>query len=449
MTLRPAIVLLAWLLLAAGALQAQEEDPWAGEGGGDPWAEESGDDWAEDWGDSWEDEDGGVVVTGFAELAAGMRADSDGPVGRRMTLGDARLRAEAEWIGNAFENALEANAVGDLWYDAVTSDFEVEVRDLTVAFSPAGDIDVTAGRQVLTWGTGDLLFLNDLFPKDFVSFFAGRDDEYLKAPSDTLRVGYYNDLANVDVAWTPRYQPDEYLTGRRFSFFSPQAGEVVAPDPPIGAVEPRSYELAVRLYKTVRGVEYAAYGYHGYFKQPTAIDADGRLTFAPLTSLGASVRLPLWSGLFNAEFAWYDSRDDEDGDDPAVPNSQVRFLAGFERELVANFTAGFQYYLEYTRDHDALLANSPTPQFEPDEYRHVLTNRLTYRIDQDRWTLSLFTFLSPSDEDFYLRPSVTYRQSDEWQFTAGGNWFGGREDHTFFGQLEDNSNLYVRIRYNY
>lgn len=445
MNSRPAIALLAWLLLAAGGLQAQDEDPWAGEGEGDPWAEESGDDWAEDWGDSWEDEEGGVVVTGFAELAAGMRADSDGPVGRRMTLGDARLRAEAEWIGDA----LEANAVGDLWYDAVTSDFEVEVRDLTVAFSPTDDIDVTAGRQVLTWGTGDLLFLNDLFPKDFVSFFAGRDDEYLKAPSDTVRVGYYNDLANVDVAWTPRYQPDEYLTGQRFSFFSPQAGQVVAPDPPIGAVEPRSYELAVRLYRTVRGVEYAAYGYHGYFKQPTAIDADGRLTFAPLTSLGASVRLPLWSGLFNAEFAWYDSRDDGDGDDPRVPNSQVRFLAGFERELVANFTAGFQYYLEHTRDHDALLANSPTPQFEPDEYRHVLTNRLTYRIDQDRWTLSLFTFLSPSDEDFYLRPSVTYRQSDEWQFTTGGNWFGGRKDHTFFGQLEDNSNLYVRIRYNY
>ncbi len=444
-----AITLLAALTLVAGGLAAQEDDRWvdqaADEGGEDPWAGESGDEWTEDWGDGWEDEGGGIVVTGFAELAAGMRADSDGPVGRRMTLGDARLRAEAEWIGEA----LEANAVGDVWYDGVTSDHEVEVRDLTVAFSPKEDIDVTAGRQVLTWGTGDLLFLNDLFPKDFVSFFAGRDDEYLKAPSDTVRVGFYNDLANVDVAWTPRYQPDEYLTGQRFSFFSPRARQVVAPDPPIGAVEPSRYELALRLYRMARGVEYAAYGYHGYFKQPTAVDADGRLTFAPLTSLGASLRLPLWSGLFNAEFAWYDSRDDGAGDDPTVPNSQVRFLAGFERELVASFTAGFQYYVEYTRDHDALIASSPAPQFEPEEYRQVLTNRLTYRIAQDRWTLSLFTFLSPSDEDFYLRPSVTFRQSDEWQLSAGGNWFGGRDDHTFFGQLEDNSNLYVRIRYNY
>ncbi|MEJ2603478.1 MAG: hypothetical protein P8172_09305 [Gammaproteobacteria bacterium] len=435
--------------LATAGLSAQEEDPW---GDDDPWAgegEQGEDPWSDDWGDSWEEENGGVVVTGFAELGAGARLGSVGPVDRRTTLGELRLRGEAEWTGDWLDRSLEAKAVGDVWYDTVTDDLEVEVRNLTLVFSPVADIDVTLGRQVLTWGTGDLLFLNDLFPKDFVSFFAGRDDEYLKAPSDTLRAGFYGGAANVEVAWTPRFQPDEYLTGERFSFFSPRAGTIVAPDPPIGALEPRRYELALRVYRTVRGVEYAGYGYHGYFKQPTAVDADGRLTFAPLTSVGASVRLPLWSGLFNAEFAWYESRDDANGDDPSIPNSQLRFLAGFERELVANFTAGFQYYVEHTRDHDALLENSPTPEFEPEEYRHVLTNRLTYRISQDRWTLSLFTFYSPSDADFYLRPSVSFRQSDEWQFTAGGNWFGGRDDYTFFGQLEDNTNLYVRVRYNY
>ncbi|MFW6031595.1 MAG: hypothetical protein ACOC9T_03300, partial [Myxococcota bacterium] len=32
-------------------------------------------------------------------------------------------------------------------------------------------------------GTGDLVFLNDLFPKDWRSFLLGRDLDYLKAPS--------------------------------------------------------------------------------------------------------------------------------------------------------------------------------------------------------------------------------------------------------------------------
>ena len=59
-----------------------------------------------------------------------------------------------------------------------------DVRDLTLSFSAGASTDVSIGRQVITWGTGDLVFLNDLFPKDFVSFFAGRDDDYLKAPGD-------------------------------------------------------------------------------------------------------------------------------------------------------------------------------------------------------------------------------------------------------------------------
>ena len=37
--------------------------------------------------------------------------------------------------------------------------------------------DVKIGQQVLTWGTGDYVFLNDLFPKDYPSFFAGRSDD--------------------------------------------------------------------------------------------------------------------------------------------------------------------------------------------------------------------------------------------------------------------------------
>ena len=54
-----------------------------------------------------------------------------------------------------------------------------------------------------------------------------------------------------------------------------------------------------------------------------------------------------------------------------------------------------------------------------------------------------------SDQDFYLRPSVAWRYSDQWTFTAGGNLFGGDEDYTFFGQFDDNDNAYVRVRLNY
>jgi hypothetical protein len=62
---------------------------------------------------------------------------------------------------------------------------------------------------------------------------------------------------------------------------------------------------------------------------------------------------------------------------------------------------------------------------------------------------SLFAFVSPTDEDFYLRPSVTWRRDDHWSFSSGLNVLGGSSDHTFFGQLEDDSNAWLRARFNY
>jgi hypothetical protein len=244
-----------------------------------------------------------------------------------------------------------------------------------------------------------------------------------------------------------------YLTGERFSFFSPLAGGNVAPDPPLDAEEPDddfgNGEFSLRLFRSVGGTELAAYFYRGFFKQPTALTDDLQATFAAMSAYGTSIRRPLGPGLVAGEFAWYDSRDDGSGSDPYTPNSQLRYLAAYEWEARPNFTVGLQYYVEQTLDYDRLLENSLFPGFEPDEYRQVITNRLTWRLARDRYTLSLFTFWSPSDADYYLRPAFTWRRDDHWQFVGGANLFGGEEPHTFFNQLQDASNLYLRLRYNY
>ncbi len=406
----------------------------------------------DDWGDDeWSDDvaEEGLQWSGFFEAAAGSRWDEDAQTGRRQTLGDFRLRTETQWSGER----VDASFKGEAWYDSYLQEFDAELRDLTLAFSPRANWDVKAGRQVLTWGTGDLLFLNDLFPKDWVSFFAGREDEYLKAPSNTVRSTWYSNVVNIDFAWTPVFTADEYLNGERFSFFSPLAGQRVAPNPPLAGIEPeddfKNGEFALRLFRTVNGTEWALYAYNGFFHQPSALTESFEPTFAPLTSAGVSMRGTLGKGLFNAETTYYASRDDRRGDDPRIPNDQVRVLLGYEQEAVTNLTVAFQYYLEWLQDYDELIDNSLTPTLEPDEFRHVFTNRLTYRLQQDKLTLSLFTFYSPSDSDYYIRPAISYRYSDQWSFTGGASVFGGSNAATFFNQFADNSNIYFRVRYNY
>lgn len=144
----------------------------------------------------------------------------------------------------------------------------------------------------------------------------------------------------------------------------------------------RNGELAWRLFRTVSGYELALYGYAGFTKQATALEAPGGLRrYSRLYAYGASVRGALAGGIASAETAYYDGADDE-GDSPLVPNSQWRGLAGYEHELLAELTAGVQYYVEHTLDHDRLVAASPAPEWEPSATRHVVTTRLTYRLLQ-------------------------------------------------------------------
>ncbi len=424
---------LAILLLLPSALFAQEGT----------WDDD-------DWGDeAWGDEEPSIEWSGFLEAGLGTRLQSDPLVSNRNTLEELRWRVESQWNPGKLSLVLKADAA----YDGISSSLEADVRDLSAGFTLGQNLDVKLGRQVQTWGTGDLLFLNDLFPKDWVSFFAGRDDEYLKAPGNSIRLTRFSSAVNVDFVWSPKFEPDVYLTGERFSFFSPLAGGNVAPEPPISAVKPgdslSNGEFALRLFRNFEGREYALYAYRGFFKSPNALTETLQPTFAPMTSLGASLRQPMGAGLFNAEVSWYFSSDDRSGDNPLIPNDQVRLLAGYEWEARPRFSVGLQYYLEATLDYQALIDNSPYPEFEADEYRHLLTNRLTYRSDRDKHVWSLFTFYSPSDKDAYIRPVYNYRHDDQWSVTAGANLFGGDEIHTFFSQFEDASNVYLRLRFSY
>jgi hypothetical protein len=79
----------------------------------------------------------------------------------------------------------------------------------------------------------------------------------------------------------------------------------------------------------------------------------------------------------------------------------------------------------------------------------VLTVRVRKMLMNQNLVLTLFAYYSPSDADAYLRPHVKYKIDDHWSVEVGGNIFFGRYDHTFFGQFEGNTNVFVALRYGF
>lgn len=393
----------------------------------------------------------GIDLLGFIEARAGWRLQED-DYERDVSIAEIRMQLE---LGKDLGWGQLA-AKGDLVVDDVVHQTRGELRDLNLLFSPMDIMDIKVGRQVLTWGTGDLLFINDLFPKDWESFFIGRDDEYLKAPSDAVKMSLFFNSFNLDVVYVPIFNNSNYIDGERLSYWNPLLGRTAGRDYIFKDEERNSFgndsEYSIRLSKNIGGKELALYSYSGFWKTPEGMNGDmqsPRLIYPRLSVYGASIRGAIWGGIGNIEAGYYDSRQDQSGKDSLIRNSELRFLAGFEREIGHDFTGGFQYYLEWMDDYGEYRRSLPQGSNRKDEKRNVFTVRLTKLLMNQNLRLSLFAYYSPTDKDTYLRPKVHYKVSDQWAVEAGGNIFIGSEDYTFFGQFEDNTNAYAGVRYNF
>jgi len=387
-----------------------------------------------------------IELYGFIEGRQGWRLQND-PLQKDTSISEMRLQLDltrdADWG--------IVKLKGDIIGDQVEEEVYGEIREMNILFSPLDYMDLKMGRQTLTWGTGDLLFVNDLFPKDWKSFFIGRDDEYLKAPSDAIKASIFSNLLNIDLVYTPLFNGSQYIDGTRLSYWNPILGRTAGRDFIFDDQERDSIfqdsEYAARLSKNMAGLELAFYGYYGFWKTPEGLDAEEVKLFYPeLSVYGASTRRALLGGIGNFEIGYYDSRDDRGGGDPLVRNSEIRMIAGFERELAPDLTGGFQYYLEWMQDYDTYKKTLPVNTVARDEFRHLLTLRLTKLLMNQNLRLSLFVYYSPSDQDGYIRPKAHYKITDQWAVEAGANIFAGEEDHTFFGQFQDNTNAYAGVR---
>jgi len=383
---------------------------------------------------------------GFIEARGGLRLDRRENE-RDGSIGETRLQLD---LGRQLESGgLKFKA--DLVADGVEENLRAELREAHYSFTPADNMDVRVGRQVLTWGTGDLLFINDVFGKDWQSFFIGRDDEYLKLPSDAVRVGLFLDVVNIDLVYQPLFTPSRYIDGARLSYWHGPQGRIAGRDLTFPDDQRlryfRDHDLALRLSRNLGGIEYALYGYRGFWSTPEGMDpAAMKLVYPKLSVYGGSVRGALAGGISHLEFGYYDSRDDRAGHDPNLRNSEIRLLLGHERELARDLTGGLQYYLEHKQKYGNYLAALPAGSRAADEDRHLLTLRLTKLLMQQNLRLSFFAYWSPSDEDAFLRPKAHYKITDQWAAETGANIFLGRHDHTFWGQFEDNTNAYLSLR---
>lgn len=369
---------------------------------------------------------------------------NDHPDNSNQVLNELRGQLETVNYFKEFETHLRVDGLSD----QALNENSVYVREAYIKTAPAKWVDISIGRQIMLWNTGDLLFVNDLFPKDYTSFYAGRDaeQEYLMLPIDGVSFSFYTETGQFDLVYQPEFRPYETPTGERLSFYNSLVSSTVGENQVFYPQEKNDDVYYGRYLTTLGSVEFGVYAYDGRWYSPFGFDTTTNKAYYPeLQSLGVSGRASIGGGIAIGEVAYYNSPEDNDGSNPFIPNDSLRAYVGYEHEIVKNLTMSGQFYTEKTQQYDNYVAAGGTDK----ETYNLLTLRLTKMLMKQTLILSAFVYYSPTEEDYYTRLNVFYTPSDKWMVNIGVNDFGGNSSTTLHGQLEQNSAVFGSVKYKF
>ncbi len=410
-------------------------------------------------------------ISGFVDFEQGARISGAGPAysgadSRDYVLANRRLRLKSE---KSFDKGAVYFKV-DFNHDSIVDKFSFDIREARFQYSIGKNTDLSVGRQVSTWGVGDLVFINDLFPKNWVSHFSGRDFDMIKDPSDTVRLTHYKGSWTFDLVVTPEFTADTTPTGCKYEVFDPNSGTVVLNSQACQGTSvvqrnSKSFsetELALSIKKKSGNHEFALYGYKGFYKSPMGLQAGtlpsggpGVLPYHPeLEVYGASYEGQIGPGILSFETGYYNSKEDSAGDAFFIENSAVKYLVGYRMDLSKNFSFGTQWYEETMLNYSAyeqsfLTANPTNYAYRLDKVRDTFTLRLGFKAMQETLFINIFSYLRPQDKDSFHKLEIVKRVSDQLQVSTGANIFTGSENYQdrSFGMLKDADNVFVHFKY--
>lgn len=385
-----------------------------------------------------------VTLSGFLQQNTAVNTVKSNPDGRHYKWLEERAQIKLDATGGAWRLL----AKGDLAYDHLGRQDEAELREGYVDYT-GGNWDLRIGRQVITWGVGDLVFVNDVFPKDHEALFAGRPLEYLKRGVDAVKFGAYPEFASLELVLAPTFRESRIPDARRFHLFDPMPTVTDRQ-----TVKPDRGEVGLRIYRDIAGVDAALYLYRGFQRTPAMrpdnMTAPTRITyFHPALSVyGASASGRAGNGVLSVEGAYYDARDDRSGNDFAVPNAQTRLLVGYQIQPLEDLSLGFQYYVEYMHDYGAYRAALPAGFSADHRWNQTATMRLTQFFQHQTLRLSAYASYNTSNGDYFVNPELRYSFTDKVWGALGANLFGGKRWGQF-GQLAEDDNAYLQVRYEF
>jgi len=365
-------------------------------------------------------------------------------------LKEARFRVEA--TAQSDSGAVGFAGKFDLLGDGVVGKGDIDMREFYFEYL-ADSFELRTGRQMLTWGVADRLFINDIFPKNWSAFYSGQPLEYMKEGSDMIKLSLFGNSVDSEIVFIPFAQYDITPSTDRFNLAGNRLLPVERNNKSIS-----SNEVAIRVQKTLSSIDFVFYAFSGFWHQSdkgvAVINGTTTAIYPRLNSYGFTVQDGVMGGLLSFETAYYQSVSDNDGNNPSIANSQFRYLIAYDHEIVSDVSLGIQLYGEVMQNYAGYFesANSTYQSGKGslplNRHRKIGTINLKALWLNQTLTSTLF-IMAVEGGGSMTNPDITYAVTDNFNINLGLHIFENGPNSWTLGMMKNDDNIYANAKWSF
>ena len=342
-------------------------------------------------------------------------------------------------------------------FDTDSFDFRLREAYMDLYFD---NFDIRIGKQQIVWGKADGVFITDVVSPLNLTEFLLPDFDEIRIGVTAVKFDYYIGNNTLELIWKPIFTPTK----------RPAPGSIwyVEPDFPAPATfdwsksvvnaSMENSEILGKFTAINSAIDFELMGGYIWDANPTMhIEKEFDMSSGSPVLTGLNVtpehhRLYLGGGSFSTEIkgvilrgeaAYYNGKYFQTADplsaDATIQKDYLHYLVGVDFSI-GGVLFSSQFIQQYIMDYDNYIDNP--------EAENTMTVLARYDMLGETLHLELFSYIGLTYEDALIRPKITYDFADGFSFLLGSNIFVG-DNSGRFGQYEDNSMIYTKIKYSF
>ena len=395
-----------------------------------------------------------VDISGFARTYEGILLDTTG----NFAIIQQTLNLNFEKRGEKV--AFKANPMLYL-YNADSLNFRMREIYAEMYFKK---FDVRIGKQQIVWGKADGVFITDIVSPLNLSEFLLPDFDEIRTGVIAAKVDYYIGNSTIELIAIPQFTPTIRPNESSIWYIQPEFPAPTTFDWSKSEIKPslENTEVFLKWSAMTSKVDFDLMGGYTWDDNPTmhvqknfGMDTTTMPPSPMLTGLiitpehhrltvgGGSFSTEILGFILRGEAAYYNGKyfqtQDPMAEDAIIQKDYINYVVGLDFSIGKVKMSG-QFIQKYIMNYDTMMVDN--------EINNMATIMARYDMLRETLHLELFSYIGITGEDALIRPKISYDFDDSFNILLGANIFVGDKKGQF-GQYQDNTMAYIKIKYNF